>query len=90
MLPLHDYDELLCYKTNKVNITYNVSQSKSNSISNNIIVGFFIPVSSLKVFGHSIHSEMRRIYLGRSIHALQNEHYHIMNIQFQGHPANSA
>ena len=29
-----------------------------------IIVGFFIPVSSLKVFSHSIHSERRRIYLG--------------------------
>ena len=29
-----------------------------------IIVRFFIPVSSLKVFGHSIHSERRRIYLG--------------------------
>ena len=27
-------------------------------------MGFFIPVSSLKVFGHSIHSERRRIYLG--------------------------
>ena len=35
-------------------------------------VGFFIPVSSLKVFGHSIHSE-RRIYLGKSIQALQND-----------------
>ena len=31
------------------------------------LVGFFIPVSSLKVFGHSIHSERRRIYLGKSI-----------------------
>ena len=30
-------------------------------------MGFFIPVSSLKVFGHSIHSERRRIYLGKSI-----------------------
>ena len=29
---------------------------------------FFIPVSSLKVFGHSIHSERSRIYLGKSIH----------------------
>ena len=38
-----------------------------------IIVGFFISVSSLKVFGHSIHSEWRRIYLGKSIHALQND-----------------
>ena len=38
-----------------------------------IIVGFFIPVSSLKVFGHSIHSERRRIYLGKSIQALQND-----------------
>ena len=26
--------------------------------------GIFIPVSSLKVFGHSIHSERGRIYLG--------------------------
>ena len=31
-----------------------------------IIVGFFIPVSSLKVFGHSIHSERMRVYLGKS------------------------
>ena len=36
-------------------------------------MGFFIPVSSLKVFGHSIHSERRRIYLGKSIQALQND-----------------
>ena len=27
-------------------------------------VGSFIPVSTLKVFGHSIHSERRMIYLG--------------------------
>ena len=46
------------------------------------IVGFFIPVSSLKGFGHSIHSERRRIYLGKSIQAWH--HYHIMGIQFQG------
>ena len=38
-----------------------------------IIVGFFIPVSSLKVFGRSIHSERRMIYLGKSIQALQND-----------------
>ena len=38
-----------------------------------VVVGFFIPVSSLKVFGHSIHSERRRIYLGKSIQALQND-----------------
>ena len=38
----------------------------------NIIVGFFISVSSLKVFGHSIRSERRRIYPGKSIQALQN------------------
>ena len=37
------------------------------------IVGFFIPVSSLKVFGRSIHYERRRIYLGKSIKALQND-----------------
>ena len=37
------------------------------------IVGFFIPVSSLKVFAHSIHSERRRIYLGKSIQSLQND-----------------
>ena len=37
------------------------------------LVGFFIPVRSLKVFGHSIHSERRRIYLGKSIQALQND-----------------
>ena len=36
------------------------------------LVGFFISVSSLKVFGHSIHSERRRIYPGKSIQALQN------------------
>ena len=41
--------------------------------SSSAIVGFFIPVSSLKVFGHSIHSERRRIYLGKSIQALQND-----------------
>ena len=52
------------------------------------IVGFFIPVSSLKIFGHSIHSERRRIYLGKSIQPLQNDTI-IMSIQFQGHPANS-
>ena len=40
---------------------------------NIIIMGFFIPVSSLKLFGHSIHSERRRIYLGKSIQALQND-----------------
>ena len=38
-----------------------------------IIVGFFIPVSSLKVFGHSIHSERKMIYLGKSTQALQND-----------------
>ena len=38
-----------------------------------VIVGFFIPVSSLEVFGHSIHSERRRIYPGKSIQALQND-----------------
>ena len=37
------------------------------------IVGFFIPVSSLKVLGHSIHSERRRIYQGKSVQALQND-----------------
>ena len=35
-------------------------------------MGFFISVSSLKVFGHSIRSERRRIYPGKSIQALQN------------------
>ena len=35
------------------------------------IAGFFIPVRSLKVFDHSIHSERRRIYLGKLIQALQ-------------------
>ena len=33
---------------------------------------FFIPVSSLKVFGHSIHSERRTTYLEKTIQALQN------------------
>ena len=42
-------------------------------MSSSTIVGFFIPVSSLKVFDHSIHSERRRIYLGKSIQALQND-----------------
>ena len=37
-----------------------------------IKVGFFIIFSSLKVFGYSIRSE-RRIYLGKSIQALQND-----------------
>ena len=36
-------------------------------------VGFFISVSSLKVFGHSIHSERRGIYPGKSLQALQND-----------------
>ena len=35
--------------------------------------GIFIPVSSIKVFGHSIHCERRRIYLGKSIQGLQND-----------------
>ena len=57
---------------------------KAFSMSN--YSGIFIPVSSLEVFGHSIHSERRRIYLGKSIQALQNDtSYHD-----QGHPANSA
>ena len=45
------------------------------SIAENIttIVDFFIPVSSLKVFDHSIHSKRRKIYLGESIQALQND-----------------
>ena len=34
---------------------------------------FFISVSSLKVFGHSIHSERRRIYQEKSMQALQND-----------------
>ena len=46
---------------------------------NRFYSGMFIPVSSLKVFGHSIYSERRRIYPGKSIQALQNaHHYHIM------------
>ena len=54
----------------------------------NIIVGFFIPVSSLKVFGHSIHSERRRIYPEKSIQSFTEWHHcHIMVIQFQSHPA---
>ena len=40
---------------------------------NPIIVEFFIPVRSLKVFGRSIHSKKRRIFLGKSIQALQND-----------------
>ena len=54
-----------------------VSMSKNGSdigckFSSSLIVGFFISVSSLKVFSHSIHSERRRIYPGKSIQALQN------------------
>ena len=37
-----------------------------------IIVDFFILVSSLKVFDHSIHSKRRKIYLWKSIQALHN------------------
>ena len=49
------------------------SKKKLQKLISVIIVGFFIPVSSLKVFGRSIHSERRRIYLGKSIQALQND-----------------
>ena len=56
-----------------------------------IIVGFFIPVSSLEVFGHSIHSERRRICLGKSIQALQNDTIITSWLfSFLGHPANSS
>ena len=34
---------------------------------------FFIPVSSLNVFDHSIHSKRRKIYFGASIQTLQND-----------------
>ena len=54
----------------------NYPTASINSLQPNpnlIIVGFFIPVSSLKVFGHSIHPERRRIYPGKSIQALQND-----------------
>ena len=44
-----------------------------STIEETFIVGFFIPVSSLKVFDHSIHSERRMIYQGKSIQALQND-----------------
>ena len=44
------------------------------------IVGFFIPVSSLKVFGHSIHSERRRIYLGN-----QYKLYRMTRLSFHGY-----
>ena len=44
-----------------------------NQYSASVIVEFFIPVSSLKVFGHSIHSERRRICPPKSIQALQYE-----------------
>ena len=51
------------------------SQTYTTFSTSNIAttVGFFIPVSSLKVFGHSIHSERRMIYRGKSIQALQND-----------------
>ena len=45
----------------------------SNTAHFEAIVGFFIPVSSLKVFGHSIPSERRMICLGKSIQAIQND-----------------
>ena len=48
-------------------------KKKKKKKKQDMTVGFFIPVSSLKVFGHSIHSERRRIYLGKSIQALQND-----------------
>ena len=65
--------------------------TKSYAFALYFIVGFFISVSSLKVFGHSIHSERRMIYPGKSIQALQNDtFYHIMVIQFQNYPANGA
>ena len=55
-------------------IEVSIEMSKINFLLLILIkVGFFIPVSSLKVFGHSIHSERRRIYLGKSIQALQND-----------------
>ena len=47
--------------------------SLTKEMSSVTIVGFFIPVSSLKVFGHSIHFERKRIYLGKSIQTLQND-----------------
>ena len=55
------------------------------------IVGFFIPVSSLKVF-RPFHSFWEEEDLSWEINKSFTEWhpYHIMGIQFQGHPANSA
>ena len=55
----------------------NVSPTKSHKVivllQSVTVEYFFNPVSSLKVFGHSIHSERRRIYPGKSTQALQND-----------------
>ena len=52
-------------------------------------MGFFIPVSSLTVFGRSIHSERRMIYLGemhiftyRLIHALEQHFISQFSVNF--------
>ena len=46
----------------------------SNGTDNDqAIVAFSIPVSPLKVFDHSIHSERTKIYLGKSIQTLQKK-----------------
>ena len=51
-------------------LTLRLSRRENRKAS---IVGFFIHVSSLEVFGHSIYSERRRIYVGKLIQALQND-----------------
>ena len=45
---------------------------------------FFIPVSSLKVFVHSIHSERRRIYLGDQYKLFRMTPYHIDDYSVSG------
>ena len=62
-------------------------RTSKNSSTAYIIVGFFIPVSSLEVFGHSIHSERRRIYLGKSKQALQNDTLSYHDYSVSGSPS---
>ena len=81
VLMLKKVDQCWCNFSTKCANHVKLSQNEAileqscthTNISLILIVGFFIPVSSLKVFGHSIHSERRRIYPGKSIQALQND-----------------
>ena len=53
----------------------------------NYKVGFFIPVSSLEVFGYSIHSESKMICLGKSMQALQNDTLSYHDYSVSGSPS---